>query len=93
MLDRKVAYGALCSRRSEDHRALLNLLSAGDLRCFGVVIEAVHVARHRELREQAIEHRLDAILDPQTQAAATIGGYTEALGELPLGAEPPPSSP
>ena len=36
-----------------DHKALLNLLSAGDLRCFGVVIDAVHVGRHRELREQA----------------------------------------
>jgi hypothetical protein len=72
-----------------DHRALLNLLSAGDLRCFGVVIEAVHVARHRELREQSIEHRLDAVLDPQTQAAATIGGYTEALGEVPWGLNRP----
>lgn len=68
-----------------DHKALLNLLSGGDLGCFGVVIDAVYVARHRELREQIAEHQLDAILDPQTQAAATIGGYTEALGELPWG--------
>jgi hypothetical protein len=63
-----------------DHKGLLNLLSQGDLRCFGIVIDAVHVNRHRELREQVVDHRLDAILDPKTQAAATIGGYTEALG-------------
>jgi len=72
-----------------DHRALLNVLSAGDLGCFGVVIDAVHVDRHREIREQVVEHRLDAILDPQTQPAATIGGHTEALGELPWGLDRP----
>jgi hypothetical protein len=72
-----------------DHKALLNLLSAGDLGCFGVVIDAVHVDRHRELREQVVEHRLDAVLDPQTQAAATIGGYTEAIGELPWAIDRP----
>jgi hypothetical protein len=72
-----------------DHKGLLNLLSQGDLRCFGIVIDAVHVNRHRELREQVVDHRLDAILDPKTQAAATIGGYTEALGELPWGLDRP----
>jgi hypothetical protein len=72
-----------------DHKALLNALSAGDLGCFGVVIDAVHVGRHKELREQVIEHRLDAILDPRTQAAATIGGHTEALGRLPWGVDRP----
>jgi hypothetical protein len=72
-----------------DHKSLLNLLSAGDLRYFGVVIDAVQLDRHRELQEQDIEHRLDAILDPQTQAAATIGGHTEALGELPWGLDRP----
>jgi hypothetical protein len=72
-----------------DHKALLNVLSAGDLRCFGVIIDAVQLDRHREIREQVIEHRLDAILDPQTQAAATIGGHTEALRELPWGLDRP----
>jgi len=62
-----------------DHKALLNLLSAGNLGCFGVVIDAVQIA----------EHRLDAILDPKTQPSATIGGYTEALGELPWGLDRP----
>jgi hypothetical protein len=65
------------------------LLSAGDLRSFGVVIHAVHVNRHRELREQVIDHGLDAVLDPATQAAATVGGYTEALGTLPWGLDRP----
>lgn len=72
-----------------DHKALLNLLSAGDLRCFGVVIDAVHLDRHEELRKQVVDHRMDAILDPQTQAAATIGGYTEAVGQLPWGLDRP----
>ena len=72
-----------------DHKALLNLLAAGHLRCFGVVIDAVQLDRHRELREQIIAHRLDAVLDPQTQAAATVGGHTEALGELPWGLDRP----
>lgn len=45
--------------------------------------------RHRELREHIVEHRLDAILDPKTQAAATIGGYTEAIGALPWGLDRP----
>jgi hypothetical protein len=70
-------------------KKLLNLLSAGDLRCFGVVIDALHVNRHRELREQVVDYGLDAVLDPKTQVAATIGGYTEALGELPWGLDRP----
>jgi hypothetical protein len=72
-----------------DHKELLNLLSAGDLRSFGVVIHAVHVNRHRELREQVVDHGLDAVLDPATQAAATVGGYTEALGKLPWSLDRP----
>jgi hypothetical protein len=54
-----------------------------------VVIDAVHVHRHKDLREHIVEHRLDAILDPKTQAAATVGGYTEAIGELPWGLDRP----
>lgn len=49
----------------------------------------MNVGRHRELREQVVEHRLDAVLDPQTQAAATIGGYTEVLGKLPWALDRP----
>lgn len=66
-----------------DHKDFLNLLSAGDLRCHGVVIDAVYADRHKELLEHIVDHRLDAILDPKTQPAATIGGYTEAIGALP----------
>lgn len=72
-----------------DHVDLLNLIAAGDARCLGVVFDAVHVDRHKELREQVGAHRLDAILDPKTQAAATVGGYTEHLGALPWGAGRP----
>lgn len=68
-----------------DHKLLLTLLSAGGLGGFGVVIEAVHSARHKELREHVVEQGLDALLDPQTQASATIGGYTDGLGRLPWG--------
>ena len=50
------------------------------------VIDAVNATkRHKELREQVVQHRLDAILDPKTQPAATVGGYTETLGALPWG--------
>ena len=72
-----------------DHKEILNLSSAGDFRCFGIVIDAVYADRHKELREHIAEHRLDAILDPKTQASATVGGYTEAIRELPWGLEQP----
>lgn len=68
-----------------DHVDLLNLIAAGDAECFGVVFDPVHVDRHRELREQVVGRRLDAILDPKTQPAATVGGYMEKLGALPWG--------
>jgi hypothetical protein len=54
-----------------------------------VVIDATHADRHKELREQVVDHGLDVILDPATQAAATVGGYTEALGKLPWGLDRP----
>lgn len=66
-------------------KALLNFLSAGNLGCSGVVIDAVQLDRHREIREQVVEHRLDAILDPQTQAAATIGVTPRPLESFPGG--------
>jgi len=72
-----------------DHKELLNLLSTGDFRCFGVVMDALYIDRHKELREHILEHRLDAILDPKTQASATVGGYTEKVGELPWGLNRP----
>jgi len=57
-----------------DHKEMLNALSAGHLGCFGAVFDPTPVLmrQHRELREQLLERRLDAILDPKTQQMASI---------------------
>lgn len=68
-----------------DHRAVLNQIAAGDFACFGAVFDPVYAGRHKELLDQVLNHRLDAILDPKTQPAATPGGYNEAIGKLPWG--------
>lgn len=68
-----------------DHGEVLNLIAAGDAGCFGAVFDPTFSDRHAVLREQIAAHRLDAILDPKTQPAATPGGYTPALGSLPWG--------
>ena len=57
----------------------------GEAACFGTVFHPAYMKRHQELRQQVLTHKLDAILDPRTQAAATPGGFTEALGKLPWG--------
>lgn len=66
-----------------DHVALLNLLAAGDTSCFGVVFDASYEERHKELKEQVLAHRLDAILDTKAMQLALPGGYTKALAKLP----------
>lgn len=68
-----------------DHTEFLNLLATGDAGCFGTVFDPTYLKRHQELQHQVLAHKLDAILDPRTQAAATPGGFTEALGKLPWG--------
>ena len=68
-----------------DQRDLLNLIAAGDAGCFGLVLDPTLVASQKELRDRALARRLDVILDPRTQAAATIGGFTNSLGRLPWG--------
>lgn len=68
-----------------DHRELLDLLASGETRFFGLVCDPTHAKFQRELVERAAERRLDVILDPRTQASATIGGFSAALGELPWG--------
>lgn len=72
-----------------DHVELLNLMASGDADFFGIVFDATHVDRHKELREQVIARGLDAILDPRTQPAATVGGFTGSLGALPWGEDRP----
>ena len=66
-----------------DHLDLMNLLAAGDNSCFGVVIEATQHERHRELKEQVLAHRLDAILDTKAMQLALPGGYTPSVAKLP----------
>jgi hypothetical protein len=68
-----------------DHVELSKFVASGDAACSGAVFDATLCERHAELRTQIVEHRLDAILDPKTQPAATIGGYTDAIGRLPWG--------
>jgi hypothetical protein len=68
-----------------DQGDLLDLIAAGDASCFGVVFDPTLVKSQRELREQVLASRLDAILDPRTQVAAMPGGFTESLGKLPWG--------
>lgn len=68
-----------------DHLELLGLIAQGHPQCFGFVFEASLLARHRELREIVLRNRLDAILDPRTQPAATLGGHSREIAELPWG--------
>lgn len=70
-----------------DHLAILNLFSAGDTGCFGVVFDAAQEARHKELKEQVLVHNLDAILDTKAMQLALPGSYTPALAKLPWGRE------
>jgi hypothetical protein len=72
-----------------DHGELLSLLAQGDARCFGFIIEATALKRHRELRERALAAKVDAILDPRTQPAATLGGHSSEIAALPWGRERP----
>jgi hypothetical protein len=68
-----------------DHRGLLDLMAAGETRFFGLVCDPTYAKFQRELVERAVERRLDVVLDPRTQASATIGGFSATLGELPWG--------
>lgn len=66
-----------------DHLDLMNLLAAGDTGCFGVIFEATQHERHKELKEQVLAHRLDAILDTKAMQLALPGGYTPSVAKLP----------
>jgi hypothetical protein len=72
-----------------DHGGMLDMIASGDVACFGAVFDPVLSSIHAELREQILKQRLDAVLDPKTQPAATPGGYTPALGALPWGLQRP----
>jgi len=68
-----------------DHREVLELVSSGDTRFFGIVCEGGYTKFQKELIERTADRRLDVVLDPRTHASATPGGYTESLGALPWG--------
>jgi hypothetical protein len=69
-----------------DHRDLSDLLAGGHAACHGVVFDPTLMKRHAELREQVLNRKLDAILDPKTQQSALPGSYTDDLGGVPWGA-------
>lgn len=68
-----------------DHRTVANLLAEGERAYLGLVVEAPHVGRHRELIASATALGLDVVLDTKSQPAAFIGGYSRGLGDLPWG--------
>lgn len=68
-----------------DHVTVASLLAEGEQAYLGLVIEAQHAARHRELIASAASRGLDVVLDPKSQPAAFIGGYSRSLGSLPWG--------
>jgi hypothetical protein len=70
-----------------DHVALLDLLATGEEGIFGLVIEAQHVDRHRELITEARGRNLDVVLDTKVLQMGFPGALTEGLAALPWGLE------
>lgn len=66
-----------------DQKDLQNFIGSGALSFTGVVFEAKRVGQQKELLSLVLERGLDAVLDPQTQAMATIGGYAPNMDKLP----------
>lgn len=74
-----------------DQRDLLSFVTARALAFTGVVFEAKRVAHQKELLTLVLEKGLDAVLDPQTQPMATIGGYATSMDNLPWSKKRPHS--
>src|ERR1700683_2602138 len=66
-----------------DHREVLELLSAGERGIFGVVLEAPYMSRQKELITDAGGRNLDIILDSKIQQMSFPGAYTDSLIALP----------
>jgi hypothetical protein len=66
-----------------EHREVAHILGEGERAYLGLVIDAPHAHRHRELVTEASRIGLDVVLDPKTQPAALVGGFSESLGGLP----------
>ncbi|HEY7688533.1 MAG TPA: hypothetical protein VH835_07555, partial [Dongiaceae bacterium] len=59
------------------------LIVSGVTSCHGVVFEAADCESQQQLIHNVRQRRLDAVLDPQTQPLATVGGYSGRIGKLP----------
>lgn len=68
-----------------DHMTVASLLAEGEQAYLGLVIEAQHISRHRDLIRAAASRGLDVILDTKSQPAAFVGGFSRSLGDLPWG--------
>lgn len=66
-----------------DQKDLQSFITSGAAAFTGVVFEAKRVGQQKELLSLVLERGLDAVLDPQTQAMATIGGYAKSMDNLP----------
>ena len=66
-----------------DQKDLQSFITSGDAAFTGVIFEAKRVEQQKELLTLVLERGLDAVLDPQTQAMATIGGYARGMDRLP----------
>ena len=62
---------------------LQNFITSRAVSFTGVVFEAKRVVQQKDLLSLVLEKGLDAVLDPQTQAMATVGGYASAMNGLP----------
>lgn len=68
-----------------DHVTVAHLLAEGERAYVGLVIDAQHAGRHRDLIHEANRLGIDTVLDTKSQQSAFIGGYTDSLGRLPWG--------
>jgi len=68
-----------------DHKEILELITAGERGIFGFVIEAQNVERHKELITEARKRDFDIILDPKTQQMGLPGSHNDNLRALSWG--------
>lgn len=77
-----------------DHAVLIQQLEAGNRDLSGFVLDPCLEARHTELRETAVEHQLEVVLDPRSVELATEGGFRRAgVSSLPWSLSDEPDSP
>jgi hypothetical protein len=62
-----------------DQKDLQSFITSGSAAFTGVVFEAKRVGQQKELLSLVLERGLDAVLDPQTQAMGTVGGYAKGM--------------